>query len=125
MSQSPLSVIDIGRMPYDRSWKLQENIVQTRAKGFWTTDTLLLVEHPHVFTLGRRAETSHLLDPRDESGAMIPAFDVNRGGDITYHGPGQVVGYPLLSLEGIGGDVIKYLRTIENILIEVCKHYGL
>jgi len=125
VSHPPLSVVELGQMSYEQAWQLQENLVFTRAKGQWDKDTLLLVEHPHVFTLGRRAESSHLLDPRDERGDLIPTFDVNRGGDITYHGPGQVVGYPILHLGGVGGDVIVYLRTIEAVLIRVCQHFGL
>ena len=95
-----------------------------RYKGEWGHDALLLVEHPHVFTLGRRASTSHLLDPRDERGHAIPTFDVNRGGDITYHGPGQLVGYPIFHLASRGNDVIAFLRSIEAALIATCNRFS-
>lgn len=125
MSSPSIAIVDVGQMPYDQTWELQEKLVLARAAGNWTEDTLLLVEHPHVFTLGRRTDASHLLDPRDDQGTPIPTFEVNRGGDITYHGPGQIVGYPILSLAGVGGDVIVYLRTLEDILIRVCQKWGI
>ncbi len=121
----PLRLVETGLIPYDRAWKLQEELVRARAGGLWSDDTLLFVEHPHVFTLGRRAEAAHLLDPRDDRGVAIPSFDVNRGGDITYHGPGQVVGYPVVRLAGIGGDVIRYLRDLEQILVQAVAHFGI
>ncbi len=120
----PLHVIDAGRMAYMDAWRLQERVRDALAEGSLEADVLLLVEHPHVFTIGRRGGWEHLLDSHDEHGARIPVYEVNRGGDITYHGPGQLVGYPLLRLSGIGGDVIRHLRMIEELLIQSVGVFG-
>ena len=125
MPASPITVYDLGVQPYEGVWRLQERLVMARYGQTWDHDALLLVEHPHVFTLGRRASTSHLLDPRDERGQAIPTFDVNRGGDITYHGPGQLVGYPIFHLASRGNDVIAFLRSIENALIATCRRFSI
>ncbi len=82
-------------------------------------DSLILVEHPHVFTLGRRGDRSNLLDND------LPVFHVERGGDVTYHGPGQLVGYPILKLDGIEQDVRNYLSRLEDVLISTAQVFGL
>ena len=114
---SSLLVVDAGRMEYMDAWRLQERIRDGLGDQRMDEDVLLLLEHPHVFTIGRRGGWEHLLDTHDEHGGKIPVYEVNRGGDITYHGPGQLVGYPLLRLSTIGGDVVRYLRMIEELLI--------
>jgi len=123
-SETVLKTIDCGVMAYDKAWKIQSTLLEARATGQIQEDILLLLEHPHVFTIGRRGGKEHLIDPTQANGIQIPSFDVNRGGDITYHGPGQLVGYPVLKLDGVGGDVIRYLRTLEQILIQACGSLG-
>jgi lipoate-protein ligase B len=83
-------------------------------------DTLVLVEHPHVITIGRRAgAAANIL----EHGG-IPVFEIERGGDVTYHGPGQLVGYPLLQLSGPARDLHRYLRELEEVMVRTCRTYG-
>jgi len=120
----PLLVVDAGRMAYMEAWRLQERIRDALADERLDADVLLLLEHPHVFTIGRRGGWEHLLETHDNHGDTIPVYEVNRGGDITYHGPGQLVGYPLLRLAGIGGDVVRYLRMIEELLIHASGLLG-
>jgi lipoate-protein ligase B len=82
------------------------------------SDTLILVEHPHVFTLGRRGDRSNLLS------ADLPVYHVERGGDVTYHGPGQLVGYPILKLLGPEQDIHGYLNRIEEVIIRTVSNFG-
>ncbi|MDQ3328567.1 MAG: lipoyl(octanoyl) transferase LipB, partial [Chloroflexota bacterium] len=90
-------------------------------------ETLLLLEHPHTYTLGRRGGREHLLvTPTDLARRGADVIETDRGGDITYHGPGQIVGYPLLNLRRrTGGDVHRYLRAVEEVLIGVLAAYGI
>lgn len=113
---------DLGRVSYAEAHALQERLVGERAADA-IGDTLLLLEHDHVFTLGRRGKPEHLLEPMD-GGRPIPLFEVARGGDITYHGPGQLVGYPILRLGDHGGDVVRYLRLLEEALIRATATFG-
>ena len=89
-------IIDLGLMDYERAWDLQRHLWQKRVEG-QVPNLLLLLEHPHVITLGRRGNRSHLIASPEILDAMkIPIFHVERGGDVTYHGPGQMVVYPIL-----------------------------
>ncbi|GMV42334.1 MAG: octanoyltransferase [Myxococcales bacterium] len=115
--------VDLGRLDYGQATQLQEGLVDRRAAGE-VGDLLLLLEHDHVFTLGRRGQRENLLDPLDEHGEPIPVFEVARGGDITYHGPGQLVGYPIVKLGDHGGDVVRYLRALEEALIVAVGRFG-
>jgi lipoate-protein ligase B len=83
-------------------------------------DTLLLLEHPHVYTLGRGADERFVCDPKD-----IPVYRVSRGGQVTYHGPGQLIGYPIIKLDSADRDIIRYLRRLEQVLIESLATLGL
>jgi lipoate-protein ligase B len=116
----------LGVTPYVEAWDLQRKLAAEIAEGR-TPETLLLLEHPHTYTLGRRGGHAHLLansEELDERGAVV--VETDRGGDITYHGPGQVVGYPLLDLRlRTGGDVHRYLRLLEETLIAAIGEYGL
>lgn len=114
-------VRDIGRMSYAEAWELQKKLVAERKSG-QIGDTLLLVEHPHVITLGRSARREHILNiPSD-----VEVQETNRGGDVTYHGPGQLVGYPIIDLAAMGRrDVVWYVRGIEEALIAALADFGI
>src|SRR5688500_9231302 len=118
-------VIRSGRMDYLAAWEWQRELVRQRSAGA-IGDTLLLTEHPHTYTLGRSTKDGHLLISHEQLAAQgIALVESDRGGDITYHGPGQVVGYPILKLSQHGGDVLRYLRMLEQTLIVTLADYGL
>jgi lipoyl(octanoyl) transferase len=118
-------LLRLGQVDYADCWELQRRAVAARIAGE-IPDTLILVEHPHVYTLGRggRAENV-LLDETTLSGIGAQVFWVDRGGDVTYHGPGQLVGYPIVHLGRLGKDVHAHLRRIEETLIRVLADLGL
>ncbi len=122
----PVIVRRLGLIGYAEAWELQRELVARIIRGK-VPETLLLLEHPHTYTLGRRGSERHLLAAPEEvqaRGAVVTESD--RGGDITYHGPGQIVGYPLLDLRRrMRGDVHAYLRALEEVLIRVLGEYGL
>ena len=107
-------VQNIGRKAYKAVWDLQIKMQQQRIRGE-IEDTLILVEHDPVYTLGKNANEDHLLQSRDES---VDVFNIERGGDITFHGPGQLVGYPILDLSNYKKSVSWYMRTLEQVLID-------
>ena len=115
----PGRLIDLGLAEYQATWERQKQLVAERQAGL-CADTLLLVEHPHVITLGRRRGS------RDNvlSDAM-PVVEIERGGDVTYHGPGQLVGYPIVQLHDGERDLHRYLRNLEEALILTCRALGL
>ena len=117
---TPWNVVDLGRTSYRDGWARQLALVEARQRGE-VPDTLLLVEHEHVFTLGRR---------REAEGNVLAAGDVEviaieRGGDVTYHGPGQLVAYPIVLLEGEERDLHAYLRNLEEAVIATCATFAL
>jgi lipoyl(octanoyl) transferase len=127
---------DLGNKDYKDTWDYQEDlfkgIVDTKIKNrredanLQTPNYFLFVEHPHVYTLGKSGDFSNLLlneDQLKEKGATF--YKINRGGDITYHGPGQIVGYPILDLENFFTDIHKYLRLLEEMIILTLAEYGL
>ena len=121
----PLEVRRLGRVPYARGLELQERLVADRQAGR-IPDQLLLLEHDPVFTLGRNARSENVLFPAQalrERGFEV--FETGRGGDVTYHGPGQVVGYPILDLAPDRRDVHRYVRDLEEVMIRTCADYGL
>ena len=121
----PLQVHRLGRVSYARGLELQERLVAERQAGR-IPDQLLLLEHDPVFTLGRNARQEHVLFPADllrQRGYEV--FESGRGGDVTYHGPGQVVGYPILDLSPDRRDVHRYVRDLEEVMIRTCGDYGL
>jgi lipoyl(octanoyl) transferase len=121
----PLAVRRLGVVPYAEALALQAELVQKRRIGE-IADTLLLLEHPHVITLGSGAHQENILLTNDERvAAGIELFDAGRGGDVTYHGPGQLVGYPILHLEAGHRDLHGYLRDLEEVLIRVLERFGL
>jgi lipoyl(octanoyl) transferase len=112
-------------MDYADSLRLQRERVAARKAGV-IPDTLLLLEHPHVYTLGRNAKKENLLISAEQLAARgAQVFEIDRGGDVTYHGPGQLVGYPILDLAQHRCDVAWYMRSLEEVLIAVAGEYGI
>jgi lipoate-protein ligase B len=123
---SDLAVLDLGRRPYQPVLALQRSLVEQRRRGTLTSDVLILVEHDPVITLGRATRDSSLPTSADQlrqAGAEVA--EVERGGDVTWHGPGQLVGYPILDLTGHRQDLHWYLRQLEEVLIRVLAPFGL
>src|SRR6478672_539123 len=121
----PLEVRRLGMMPYDEALALQRQLVEER-RADAIPDRLLLVEHPPVLTLGVRGDggRSHILaTPEALASRGIEVFETGRGGDITYHGPGQIVGYPIVNLKPDRCDVHRYVRDLEEVLIRVVADY--
>ena len=115
----------LGLVPYQQAWDLQRRVQQEVASGK-RPDTLMLLEHPHVYTLGRRGQDSDILVDETrlaELGAEVHHID--RGGEVTYHGPGQLVGYPIIDLRLLGGGPLKYVRTLEQALIATLSEFGI
>jgi lipoate-protein ligase B len=112
-----LTLLDRGRESYPETWELQKDLVRKRAEGEAEEDALILVEHDHVITLGRKT-TPENFKPQD-----IPVFKVERGGDATYHGPGQLVGYPIIRLAT--PNVQRFVRDLEEVLIRATRSYGI
>src|SRR5580698_1476749 len=120
-----LLVIDLGLVEYGAAWELQRRVAAARKAGA-IPDVLLLCEHPHVITLGRNGKISNLRAPDDLLRQMgVSFFETNRGGDITYHGPGQLVGYPILNLAEIRRDVAWYVRGLEEAMIRATAEFGI
>jgi lipoyl(octanoyl) transferase len=116
---------DLGRMEYGRALELQRELAEKRKLGA-IPDQLLVVEHPHVITLGRSGKPGNLLASEEVlRRAGIAFFPTNRGGDITYHGPGQIVGYPILDLREWKRDVVAYVRAIEQTIIDALAEFGI
>mgnify|MGYP001583363105 CR=1 FL=1 len=121
----PCPVLQLGTTDYARAGDLQRRLVELR-KAEAIPDVLLLCEHPHVITLGRNARRENLRLPEEElarRGVEVHATD--RGGDVTYHGPGQLVGYPIMDLKQVKRDVAAYMRSLEEVLIRVASDFGL
>ncbi|HUU12922.1 MAG TPA: lipoyl(octanoyl) transferase LipB [Terriglobia bacterium] len=117
-------VEQLGLVDYEEALRLQGERVAQRKAGT-IPDTLLLLEHPHVYTLGRNAKLDHLLaSPGWLEACRIEVFETDRGGDITYHGPGQLVGYPILDLTTHRRDLTWYVRSLEEVLIGVAADLG-
>lgn len=131
-----VTFIDLGHKDYKETWEQQEQLFKDildikirnrrEALNLETPNYLLFVEHPHVYTLGKSGDLENLLANElllEKIGATF--YKINRGGDITYHGPGQIVGYPILDLENFFTDIHKYLRFLEEIFINILADYGL
>ena len=139
MQKQPVYFRDLGIMAYQEAWDYQEKLLkqnveiktryqsaQQRQQKSTTTNYLLFVEHPPVYTLGKTGhEENVLLDEMEMQERGILFVKTNRGGDITFHGPEQIVGYPILDLEKFGTDIGKYLRNLEEIIIRTLAEYGI
>ena len=126
MPSRPLEVRRLGLVPYADGLELQRALVEDR-KADRIPDTLLLLQHPHVVTIGVKKDgREHILaTPEQLSARGVEVFETGRGGDVTYHGPGQLVGYPILDLNPDRRDVHHYVRDLEEVMIRVCAGYGL
>ena len=131
-----IKFIDLGTMDYKEAWDFQQNlfdeIVQIKKENrknntnLKTPNYFLFVEHPHVYTLGKSGNYSNLLiDENQLKNKNASFYKINRGGDITYHGPGQIVGYPILDLENFFTDIHKYLRFLEQTVIQTLDNFGI
>lgn len=117
--------VTLGRWDYQAAWDLQAALVRARLQEA-LPDLLLLVEHPHVYTVGRGGDGRHILwNPERLREKGVRVYHVDRGGDVTYHGPGQAVGYPIVSLRERGLDPHRYLRDLEEVLIRTLADYGI
>jgi lipoyl(octanoyl) transferase len=120
-----MEVKQLGLVPYADALALQNELVERRRAGD-VADQLLLLEHPHVITLGTSSSTNHILvDEAQRALLGIELFETGRGGDVTYHGPGQLVGYPILDLKPDRCDLHRYVRDIEETLIRALARFGL
>jgi len=114
----------MGTVPYNEGLRLQESAVE-RLRSEDTPEQLLLLEHPHVFTLGRGADSSNILaDTEQLQTNSVEVHETGRGGDVTYHGPGQLVGYPIINLKPDRCDVHRYVRDLEEVLIRTVAEFG-
>lgn len=118
-------ILKLNTLPYQEALELQKKLVELRSRDA-IQDTLILLEHLPVFTVTREATRRNLLaSPQALEDKGIAVHQTNRGGDITYHGPGQLVGYPIISLKGRGKDLHRYIRSLEEMIILVLQEYGI
>ena len=134
--QKNVELLDLGSKDYKETWEVQEKLfqgivdikIENRKNNteLNTPNYFIFVEHPHVYTLGKSGDISNLLlneEQLTQKGATF--YKINRGGDITYHGPGQIVGYPILDLDNFFTDIHKYLRFLEEVIIKTLEEYGI
>lgn len=120
-----LEIVDLGVCNYGTTWELQKRFHERRIAGE-IPDTLILVEHPDVYTLGKNADATHLIASQDYlKSKSIEIFHVDRGGDITYHGPGQLVGYPIFNLKEHRESISWYVNAVEEVLIQTLNDFGI
>lgn len=115
---SKAALIDLGLTSYEDAWSLQHKLLQARVEGR-VPDTLILLEHPHVLTIGRKGKEENIFTRN------LPTYRVERGGDVTYHGPGQLVGYPIMKIDENNLDIHRLLRNLEEVLIRTLGEWGL
>ncbi len=119
--ENKITITDLGQMDYQSAWDYQKETHEKVLKGK-APDTLIFVEHEPVYTLGKNADNNHLLQSAPDDAKV---YNVERGGDITYHGPGQIVGYPILDLHHYQKSISWYMRTLEQVLIDSLATYGI
>jgi len=121
---APIRIRRFGLLPYQEAWEIQKDLVQRRKEGL-IDDQLLLLEHPSVYTFGRRGDLGHVrVTERRRIDLGIDLVHADRGGDVTWHGPGQLVGYPILSLAAERKDIVRYVRDVEEALIRTIADFG-
>lgn len=124
-AESECTVTWLGQVPYGPAWDLQRRLAEMRAAD-QIPDALLLLEHPHTYTLGRRGDPAHILLPPDHLAELgIEVYNIDRGGDVTYHGPGQLVGYPIMAMREDQRDVIRYVRLLEAVIMDALADLGI
>ena len=116
-----IDILNLGIKPYKEVWDLQKELVEKRRNG-QINDTLILVEHEPVYTLGKNGDENHILQhsPQD-----VKTYHIERGGDVTFHGPGQLVGYPILDLHNYKKSISWYMRSLEQLIIDTLAEYGI
>jgi lipoyl(octanoyl) transferase len=127
LSKTVIAVLHLGLIDYGTALRLQETLAGLR-KQERIPDVLLLLEHPPVITLGRNARQANVVAPRELLAAKgVELFEINRGGDVTFHGPGQLVGYPIFDLRGFSPKLgaVDYVRKLEEVLMRTCAHHGI
>ena len=114
-----IDILDLGLSPFKEVWDLQKELVKKRQNG-QIKDTLILAEHEPVYTLGKNANENHILQnsPRD-----VKTYQIERGGDVTYHGPGQLVGYPIMDLHNYNKSISCYMRSLEQLIIDTLAEF--
>ena len=116
-----LNFRDLGLSPYQQTWDLQKTLQSRRIKNE-IEDTVLLVEHEPVYTFGKNADDNHLLQNYPDD---VQVFHIERGGDVTFHGPGQLVGYPIIDLHNYKMSISWFMRSLEDVIINTLMHYGI
>ena len=124
-SSKDLLYCNPGFMDYNEAWDLQRETFELRVKNK-IPDVIYLLEHPNTYTLGKTADHNNLVGSEEYLASnKISVYNIDRGGDITYHGPGQIVGYPIINLIDWKKDTHKYLRALEETIIRTCAEYGI
>ena len=116
-----IEILDLGMQAYKKSWNFQKSLLKKRSNNE-INDTLIFVEHEPVYTLGKNANKNHILQNYPEE---IKTFHIERGGDVTFHGPGQLVGYPILDLREYKKSISWYMRTLEQIIIDTLSEFNI
>ncbi|NTW03772.1 MAG: lipoyl(octanoyl) transferase LipB [Oscillochloris sp.] len=120
----PITIIHAGCVDYTQAWGFMRQMAADRSAGY-VDDSLIMLEHPPTITLGNKAHLEHVLaTPEDLAARGVALVQVDRGGDVTYHAPGQIVGYPILKLSQHGGDIGRYMRNLEETIIRTLGDFG-
>jgi len=121
LANTQIDIQDLGKLLYKKTWNYQKELLKKRSKNE-INDTLILVEHEPVFTLGKNADENHILQNYPDN---IKTYQIERGGDVTYHGPGQLVGYPILDLRNYKKSISWYMRSLEQVIIDTLFDYNI
>ena len=121
LANTQIDIQDLGKLLYKKTWKYQKELLKKRSNNE-INDTLILVEHEPVFTLGKNADENHILQNYPDN---IKTYQIERGGDVTYHGPGQLVGYPILDLRNYKKSISWYMRSLEQVIIDTLFDYNI
>tara|TARA_B110000014_G_scaffold254023_1_gene234127 strand:- start:31 stop:702 length:672 start_codon:yes stop_codon:yes gene_type:complete len=121
LANTQIDIHDLGKLLYKKTWNYQKELLKKRSNNE-INDTLILVEHEPVFTLGKNADENHILQNYPDN---IKTYQIERGGDVTYHGPGQLVGYPILDLRNYKKSISWYMRSLEQVIIDTLFDYNI